>query len=91
MLTKTQLTAQELHRWLGLVEDLTERYAKNTPEDDAKFMAIHRLVDDVERWKKMVEQLGDGWEMYLPDQVIEILEQIEDYAYGAKEADNEQA
>jgi len=50
-----------------------------------KVLAFRRLVDDVERWKKMVEQLGDGWEMYLPNQVIEILGRIEDYTYGGKE------
>ena len=89
MLTKTQLTAQELHRWLGLVEDLTERYAKNTPEDDAKFMAIHRLVDDVERWKKEASELFFG----LPGRVgawapagrfIALAKELRDYRYSGE-------
>jgi len=80
------MTAQELKDWLGKVEELTERYVKNPPEDKAKFQALLRLVDDVERLKKEAGELR-GWANRgaMGRKYKRLVEQLRDYTYGGEE------
>jgi hypothetical protein len=52
---------KEMLKFLSDVEYLTQRYAKNTPEDHEMFDAIRRLIIAVGEWQKELKEITDAF------------------------------
>jgi hypothetical protein len=57
-------TKKKMLEWLSKVEYLTNRYAKNSREDDRRFQILHRLIENSDG-PEVDEQFIEGyaWEL----------------------------
>jgi hypothetical protein len=55
----SESTKKKMLEWLSRVEYLTNRYAKNSREDDRRFQILHRLIENMD--KKVSREFVEKW------------------------------